>query len=167
MADDPSVRDLKGSDLAAVTRIYNHYISTSTATFEEVRLDGAAMSERVGKVLAAGLPWLVACRSNSEVVGYAYARPFHERAAYRHSVEVAVYVSPSEVGRGIGSLIYDELIRRLKAMGVHAVLAGVAPPNDASIALHNRFGFEKVGHYREVGFKFDRWIDVVYFQLLL
>jgi phosphinothricin acetyltransferase len=103
----------------------------------------------------------------ADVVGYAYAGKWKTRAAYRHSVEVSVYVSPERHGRGIGRQLYAELLRRLRERDVHSVIGGVAGNNAASFALHLSFGFEQVAHFREVGHKFGQWIDVTYFQLLL
>jgi phosphinothricin acetyltransferase len=124
------------------------------------------MARRIEEAGSASLPWLVAEREG-KVAGYAYATPWRVRSAYRFSVEVTVYVDPGCPRMGIGSRLYEQVLPRLKARGLHAALGVIALPNDASVAFHERFGFAKVAHLREVGFKFDRWIDVGYWQLML
>jgi phosphinothricin acetyltransferase len=126
------------------------------------------MGRRIEDVRSASLPWLVA-EENGRVVGYAYAAPWKARvrAAYRFSVEITVYLAPGNVRRGIGSLLYSRLISSLQTLGVHTVIGGVALPNKASVALHEKFGFEKVAHFQQVGFKFNRWIDVAYWERIL
>ena len=115
-----------------------------------------------------GLPWLVAEGPAQECAGYAYAGRRHKnRCAYRHSVEVTVYVEPEAVGAGWGTQLYAGLFAALRQTAAHFAVGGIALPNDASVALHEKFGMRKVAHFSEVGFKFDRWIDVGYWQLLL
>jgi phosphinothricin acetyltransferase len=117
-------------------------------------------------VRAASLPWLVA-EMAGRTVGYALARPWKERSGYRFSVEVAVYVVPELAGRGVGTLLYSRLFEELAGRGVHAVIGGIALPNEASVALHEKFGMRKVAHFEQVGYKFGRWIDVGYWQRTL
>src|SRR5215469_16101050 len=100
------------------------------------------------------MPWLVA-EETGVVSGYAHAKPWKPRSAYRFSVEITVYVNPQRVRRGIGSMLYGQLFRLLQARGVHAVIGGIALPNDPSVALHEKLGLRKVAHFKEVGFKFD------------
>lgn len=169
MASDPpqpTVRAATVADAETVVRIYNHYVTNTIVTFEEEPIAAAEMARRMGQVTAAALPWLVA-ELDREVIGYAYAGRWHARAAYRFSVEVTVYVDHAHVGRRVGSHLYAALFPMLRARGIHAVLGGIALPNDASVALHERCGLEKVAHLREVGFKFGRWIDVGYWQRTL
>ncbi|KZY72856.1 phosphinothricin acetyltransferase, partial [Oleiphilus sp. HI0065] len=112
------------------------------------------------------LPWLVA-EIDGRVIGYAYAAPWRERSAYRHSVEVSVYLEQKIALRGVGSLLYSALFEALEASDVHVALAGIALPNDRSIALHEKFEMKKVAHLSQVGRKFDQWIDVGYWQRIL
>jgi len=158
-----TVRDATSSDATAIAWIYNHYIRETVVTFEEEPVSDAEIARRIEKVRSASLPWLVA-ELDGRVVGYAYAGPWHARSAYRFSVEVTVYLDAARVGRGIGSKLYDALFPLLRARRVHAVIGGIALPNEASVALHERFGLRKVAHFAEVGFKFGRWIDVGYWQ---
>ena len=111
----------------------------------------------------AAWPWLVA-EARGQVLGYAYANQWKPRSGYRHTVESTIYLDPSHLGRGGGSALYASLLEMLRERGVHCAIAGIALPNAASIALHEKFGFRKVAHFRENGIKFGRWIDVGYWQ---
>lgn len=164
--DDVQVRPARAADGVALVEIYNHYIRTSTVTFEEVRLTPEQMVARLDGVLVRGLPWLVA-EANGILLGYAYANPWRERSAYRHSVEVSAYVTPGQLGRGIGSALYAALLPRLEALALRTALAVVPLPNPASVALYEKLGFVKVAHLKEVGYKLGKWIDVGYWQLAL
>jgi L-amino acid N-acyltransferase YncA len=159
------IRACVAGDAAALCAIYNHYVSDTVVTFEETPVAAAEMAQRIVGV-ATRFPWLVAEEAN-EVVGYAYATPWKARSAYRLSVESTVYVAPGQARRGIGTALYRELIDALRQLGVHAVVGGIALPNAASIALHERLGFKKIGQFIEIGRKFDRWVDVGYWELLL
>ncbi len=160
------VRDATDADLAAITRIYNHYIRTSIATFMETELTEPEMAGRIAEVRAAGLPWLVT-EADGGIAGYAYAGRWKRRSAYRFSTEVTIYLDPERTGNGLGTTLYGELLDRLPACGVHVVIGGISLPNAASVALHERLGFEKVAHFKEVGFKFGQWIDVGYWEKII
>ena len=159
------IRSAAAGDIDRLCEIYNHYILTSVATFEEEPVPVEEMRQRVADVQKHFF-WLV-YEDDDGVAAYAYAGRWKARAAYRHSVELSVYVSPERHGRGIGTQLYAELLRRLREKDVHSVIGGVAGKNAASFSLHLSFGFEQVAHFREVGYKFGQWIDVTYFQLLL
>ncbi len=159
------IRPLRSTDAAAIVAIYNHYIEKTTATFEEVPFKRAEMLRRM-KEVTAEYPWFVA-EENKRVLGYAYANKWKARPSYRFSVETTVYLSPDALGRGLGTALYSTLIDELRKRSIHSVIGGVALPNPASQALHEKLGFEKVAHFRQVGWKFERWIDVGYWQLLL
>jgi phosphinothricin acetyltransferase len=163
---DRMIRPAVPADCTALSSIYNHYITNTAVTFEEEPVSADEIESRLRGVQAATLPWLVA-EMDQAVVGYAYATKWKGREAYRLSVETSVYLHPEATGRQIGTLLYRDLLSRLRAMKLHVVIGGIALPNPASIALHERFGFAKVAHFREVGFKFNRWIDVGYWQLCL
>jgi len=160
------IRNATPDDAAAIAAIYNPYVAQTCITFET---DAVSVEDMRGRITEAGdsqLPWLVAIE-DAAIVGYAYASKWKGRCAYRHSAESTVYLDPSQKGKGIGRALYAALIERLRTRGMHAVIGGIALPNEASIALHERLGFEKVAHFKQVGFKRDRWIDVGYWQLLL
>jgi L-amino acid N-acyltransferase YncA len=159
------IRSATAADAQAVCAIYNHFILQSTVTFEEAAITPDDMAARIG----AGsdrLPFLLA-ELDGAVAGYAYAAPWKTRSAYRHTVESSVYVAPGFAGLGLGSRLYQALLQDLRERDVHAVLAGIALPNSASVGLHESFGFAKVGQMREVGRKFGQWLDVGYWQLVL
>ena len=164
--EDIVIRAVAESDASPIAEIYNHYVASTVITFEEVPVSAPEMARRIGDVASASLPWLVAEREG-RVAGYAYASQWKARSAYRFSVEVTVYVHPGCPRLGIGRRLYEELLSALRARGIHAAFGVIALPNEASVTLHERFGFAKVAHLSEVGFKFGRWIDVGYWQLML
>jgi phosphinothricin acetyltransferase len=159
------IRTATIEDAGAICSIYNPYVLGTTVTFETEAVTPDVMRTRIADVTAA-YPWLV-FEENGLVGGYAYASRWRPRAAYRHSVESTVYLAPAFQRRGVGTQLYRELIDRLRSQGVHQVIGGAALPNAGSVALHERLGFKKVAHFAEVGWKFDRWIDVGYWQLAL
>jgi L-amino acid N-acyltransferase YncA len=159
------LRDCTAADAAAIGAIYNYYVQQTTITFEESAVPAAEMARRIEDVTGR-FPWLVGER-DGEVLGYAYAAPWKTRSAYRHSVETTVYVSPHAAGRGIGRTLYHALIERLRSQGVHRAVGGIALPNPASVALHEKLGFVRIGQFDEIGLKFGRWLDVGYWELRL
>jgi L-amino acid N-acyltransferase YncA len=161
-----SIRPVVVQDAEAIVTIYNHYVLKTIMTFEEEAVPATEIIRRIEEVQDASLPWLVAELAGA-VVGYAYATKWRLRYAYRFSVEVTVYVDPLSGNRGIGSDLYTHLVAALRDRGVHTAMGGIALPNDASVALHEKFGFKKVAHFEEVGFKFSRWIDVGYWARIL
>ncbi len=161
-----TVRAVTPADAGAVAAIYNHYVLQTVVTFEEEPVTSDEMSRRIDEVRAASLPWFVAEHAGA-IAGYAYASRWRARSAYRFSSEVTVYLAPEQGRRGIGSALYAELLSALRGSGLHAAIGGIALPNDASVALHEKFGFKKVAHFEQTGFKFNRWIDVGYWQLIL
>lgn len=154
------------ADASAIAAIYSHYILTTTISFEEDPVDAAEIMRRMEAVRSAGLPYLVA-EDNGLITGYAYATPWRVRRAYRTSVETSVYLRADTHARGTGTALYRALLAQLTASGYHLAIGGIAQPNAASVALHEKLGFEKVAHFKEVGCKFGRWIDVGYWQLIL
>jgi len=165
-SETTTVRAAASADAEAVAAIYNHFVLRTIVTFEEEPVSPTEIARRMDDVREASLPWLVAERAGA-VVGYAYATAWRVRRGYRYSTEVTVYVAPGAGGRGIGSRLYADLIPALEERGIHTAMGGIALPNDASVALHEKFGFKKVAHFEQVGVKFDRWIDVGYWQRIL
>lgn len=137
-----TIRAAASSDSSVVAAIYNHYVAETVITFEEEPIQAGEMARRIQDVRSASLPWLVA-EENGQVVGYAYAAPWKARSAYRFSVEITVYVAPGNVAHGIGSMLYSNLFPILQTRGIHAVIGGIALPNDASVALHEKLGSRK------------------------
>lgn len=160
------IRTAEISDAQAIASIYNYYVANTTISFEEHPVSAEQMAERILEVRAAPLPWLVA-EASGRVLGYAYASKWKSRSAYRFSVETSVYLHTAATGQGLGSQLYKVLFRALQEMGVHVAIGGIALPNEASISLHEKFGMKKVAHFEQVGFKFDKWVDVGYWQKVL
>ena len=161
-----TIRPAATEDAGSLARIYNFFVRETIVTFEEEAAPDAEMAARLRQVEESSLPWLVA-EESGVLSGYAYATPWKGRRGYRFSAEVTVYVDQARGGRGIGSALYEHLLPALRARGIHAAMGGIALPNAASVALHEKLGFEKVAHFREVGFKFGRWIDVGYWEKVL
>lgn len=159
------IRACRANDAAAIAEIYNHYVRTTVVTFEEAPVTAAEMTQRIADV-SARYPWHV-FDDGGAAVGWAYATPWKTRSAYRFSVETTVYVAASHHGRGVGGALYRALIDDLRTRNVHSAVGGIALPNPASVALHEKLGFRKIAHFAEVGRKLDRWVDVGYWQLIL
>jgi L-amino acid N-acyltransferase YncA len=160
-----SIRKVSPEDAPQICAIYNHYIRETVITFEQQPLSVAEMQARI-ESYASSHAWLVAER-DGQLLGYAYATRWRSRAAYDHTVESTVYVADAARGSGIGRPLYLALLEALRQQSIHAVVGCIALPNPASVALHEKCGFEKVAHFAQVGRKFDQWIDVGFWQILL
>jgi phosphinothricin acetyltransferase len=156
------IRPVHPADAARVAEIYNHYVLTSVITFEEVPVTVPAMEARIAETTKSG-SWLVH-EQDGRVAGYAYLAPWKARSAYRFSAECTAYVDHGCLRAGIGRALYAELFKLAEAAGLHRVIAGIALPNERSQGLHESFGFRKVAHFSEVGFKMGRWVDVGYWE---
>lgn len=161
-----SIRTATAADAEPICAIYNHYITQTTISFEEEPVMPAEMARRIADVTAGKLPWLVLCDGGT-LIGYAYATKWRVRQAYRFSVETSVYLDCQRTGQGAGRVLYEALLEELRQRGLHLAIAGIAQPNEASVRLHERLGFNKVAHFGEVGRKFGNWVDVGYWQLQL
>jgi phosphinothricin acetyltransferase len=160
------VRPATAADAEAIARIYNYYVANTVITFEEEAVPAPDMGARIAEAQSLSLPWLVA-EVEGAIVGYAYARRWRPRSAYKYSAETTIYLERGYEGRRIGTTLYSALLPLLRERGIHVAIGGVALPNEASVALHEKLGFERVATFRQVGFKHDRWVDVAYWQLLL
>jgi len=160
------IRNARQEDAAQIAEIYRHYVETTSISFEEVPVSSAEMAERLRAIQALSLPWLVA-EQDGTITGYAYAAAWKARHAYRHSVEITVYLCPDTLATGLGTALYAALFEALQKLPIHAVVACIALPNAHSIALHEKFGMRKVAHFPEVGYKFGEWRDVGYWQVNL
>jgi phosphinothricin acetyltransferase len=161
------IRDAAHGDFDTITRIYAHYVLHALATFEEVAPGSDEMRARHRAVTQAGLPYLVAERGG-EVIGYAYASAYRPRSAYRHTIDDSVYIADGLAGGGVGRALLAALIERCEAGPWKQLIAVIGNSgNAASIALHERLGFEHVGVLRKVGFKHGKWIDSVLMQRAL
>lgn len=161
------IRNVFAKDMHSIAEIYNHYICETAITFETETVSPNIMNDRIEKIQSDDLPWLIAADNKGKVIGYAYASKWRERFAYRFSVEITVYISPESLGIGFGAKLYTALFIELKRRSTHSVIAGITLPNQASVALHEKFGLKKVAHFKEVGFKFNQWQDVGYWQAVI
>ncbi len=157
------IRDASSEDIPAVLAIYNDVVATSTAIFRDTP---ATLEDRLAwwtERVAQGYPVLVAVEGDL-VVGFATFGDFRSWPGYRFTVEHSVHVRADRRGSGIGHALMLPLIERAQGLGKHVIVAGIDGANEASLRFHARLGFERVGHLREVGFKFDRWLDLVLMQ---
>jgi L-amino acid N-acyltransferase YncA len=161
------IEDATDDDLPAVVAIYNDVIRTSTAIYRE---EPATLAERQAwneTRKSNGYPLLVARTDDTPVAGFATFGDFRAWPGYRFTVEHSVHVAESHRGRGIGSALMRALIDRGAALGKHVMVAGIDADNAGSIRMHERLGFEATGHLKQVGWKFERWLDLVFMQRLL
>jgi len=159
------IRDATPEDGAAIAALYNPYIIETDISFESDPLSDGDMARRIASVQTC-YPWLV-FEGGEGIAGYAYATRWKDRHAYRYCAETCIYIRRGMEGQGVGTALYSELLQRLSAAGIRHAIGCIALPNGASVALHEKLGFEKVAHFQGVGFKFDRWIDMGYWQKTL
>jgi L-amino acid N-acyltransferase YncA len=163
----PTVRLARAADLPGILEIYNDAVLTTTATYD---VEPRTLDHRIAwfeEHQRANLPVFVATLPEGRIAGWSALNRYHDRVGYRFTVENSVYVAAELRGRGLGRLLLEPLIDAAKERGLHAILAAIDAANEASIRLHARCGFQQVAHFKEVGFKFGRWLDVVYLERLL
>lgn len=161
------VRAAKVEDLPGILAIYNDAVLTTTATYD---YEPRTLEHRTAWYedhVKNNYPIFVALDDAQAVVGWSALNRYHDRKGYRYTTENSVYVAAAERGKGIGKRLMSPLVESARERGFHAILAAIDAQNEASIRLHARFGFERVGCFKQVGFKFGRWLDVVYMELLL
>jgi phosphinothricin acetyltransferase len=159
------IRPATDADLPAINDIYNHYVLHSTCTYQEAP-ESMEGRRRWFAHHGEAHPIIVA-EAENRIVGWGSLSAYHARSAYRRTVENSVYVHHELHRRGIGSVLLEELITRARSLRHHVIIAAIDGEQPASVALHARFGFQKVGHMKHLGFKFNRWLDVIYMELLL
>lgn len=160
------VDDVRPSDAEDICGIYDYFVENSVATFELSPVDAAEMRERLAAVEAEGHPCFV-CRKEGRVAGFLWLHRWNWREAYGATAEVTVYVAPGMEGQGIGSALMARLVEHAREAGLHVLVSCITLPNEASMALHRKFGFVQVSHFNEVGRKFGAWHDVCHMQLVL
>ena len=167
MSSPVIIRSSTPNDVASIAEIYGHHVLKGTGSFEETPPTVDEVASRRDAIVQNGMPWLVA-ELDGVVVGYAYAGPFRARAAYRFTLEDSVYISPDHQGHGIGRLLLERLIGECRSAGYKQILALIGDSqNVASIRVHERCGFQHTGVMKDVGVKFDRYLDVVVMQKTL
>lgn len=159
----PRIRPARPADAAAIAAIYNHYVLNSTATFRETV---ETVAEREAWIAAHTAPHLalVAEDAAGTVLGWASLSRFHERSAFRFTAEDSIYLHPDHCGRGLGGVLLAALLAAAEGGGLHTIVAAITSEQERSLALHRRHGFTESGRLRQAGFKFGRWLDLVYLQ---
>ncbi|NER84588.1 MAG: N-acetyltransferase [Leptolyngbya sp. SIO1D8] len=157
-----NIRQIQEADIARITEIYNWYVLNTTITFELEVISPSEMQQRVqGKLKK--YDWLVA-EIDKSVIGYAYYGAYHSRAAYSHTVELSIYLAQESIGKGCGKSLYRTLIESAKNRDFRELVGIIALPNETSIALHQKLGFEEIGVLKKVGYKFGNYLDVGIWQ---
>jgi L-amino acid N-acyltransferase YncA len=167
MTDTFRIEPAAPADAPEIAELYAHHVLHGTATFELEPPGAAEIRARIERVRAAAMPWLVARGRRGEIVGYAYAAPFHTRPAYRHTCENTIYVRHDRIGQGIGTALLAALLAACEGTDLRQMVALIAGTEPASIALHAKAGFVEVGRLAGVGRKHGRWIDVIHMQRAL
>jgi L-amino acid N-acyltransferase YncA len=163
-----AIRPAHAADLPAVREIYNYYVANSTVTFDEDAMTLREWKQKFAQLQKLGLPFLVAESPSGQLLGYALVTPWRPKRAYRYTVEDSIYLGPAASGKGLGRALLAALIDASRAAGLKEMLAVIADQGaEASIALHERFGFKEIGRMGRVGFKFDRWLGTVLLQKTL
>ncbi|AXP79236.1 Phosphinothricin N-acetyltransferase [Mariniflexile rhizosphaerae] len=157
------IRPVTVADAQQLVAIYNYYVIHSIVTLDLVPFSAQDFEEKISTI-SSQFPFIV-YEENDEILGYAYANTFRTKPAYNKTVELTIYLKHNTLGKQIGKKMYSELIQQLKEENYHVLIGGLTLPNDASVKLHEGFGFEKVAHFKEVGYKFDKWHDVGFWQL--
>jgi L-amino acid N-acyltransferase YncA len=159
------IRKVLPEDADQICAIYNYHVVNTIVTFEEVPVAEKEMARRINDI-ALKFPWLV-YEEDKMIAGYAYASAWRTRSAYRYAAETTVYIHEDFKNKQIGTALYKRLIEYMKNLSFHCLIGGIALPNNASIVLHEKLKFKKVAQFEQVGFKFNRWVDVGYWELIL
>ncbi|MBO8475408.1 MAG: N-acetyltransferase [Bacteroidetes bacterium] len=159
------IREVRPDDAAQIAGIYNRYILETTISFETQPLSAEDMRKRIEEI-SSYFPYLVA-ENNGKLIGYCYAHPWKERAAYCKTLETTIYLASEAKGKGLGTRLMTQLIKECRNRGYHALIACITAENEESCQFHERLGFKKVSHFEQVGQKFGRWLDVADYELML
>jgi len=164
--DGVTFRDFRWQDVPAITQIYRHAVEHTVATFDTEPPGETFFAAKFGHIRDLGHPLLIA-EHGGECVAYAYASTYRDRPAYRFTCENSIYVAPEFQGKGIGTLLMGRLLDACRAHGFKEVIAVIAAERENSVRLHERYGFELIGRHPRLGYKFERWLDIVHMQLSL
>ncbi len=158
------IRDISdhGQDIDRCLEIYNYYIENTTITFEEEKLKRQAFTERIAGIRK-GYPFLVA-ETEGKVAGYAYLDKYHERSAYRYTADLSIYLDKEVSGHGIGEMLLEEIEKRAAQAGIRNIISLITQENERSVRFHEKHGYVKKGELEQVGLKFGRWLNVLFYQ---
>ena len=159
------IRKVKPEDAQEIVDIYNYYVKNTIVTFDNIPFTVEAFKTKI-ETISKSFPFIVFEEKN-KILGYAYANKWREKPAYKNTVESTVYLHYEAQGKQIGTKLYAELLAQLKNENYHVIVGGLTLPNKASVKLHEKFGFKQVAHFKEVGYKFNKWLDVGFWQLNL
>ena len=160
-----TIRPVQDGDIPDIREIYNYYVTNSVVTFDETKWTLAQWRDKVAFLAKAGLPFLVAQSPSGQILGYALVQPMSSKSAYRYSVENSIYLGHAAAGKGLGRALLAALIEACEQVGIREMVAVISDKGaEASIALHEKFGFVEVGRMGKVGFKFNRWLGTIYLQ---
>ncbi len=162
---DYAIREARPEDLPHIREIYNHYVANSTVTFDEDAMTLREWKSKYAYLKKLGMPFIVAESPTGQILGYALVSPWKQKRAYRFTVENSIYLGAASTGKGLGPVLMQELIDRSKAAGLKEMIAVIADKGaEASIKMHENFGFQEIGRMGRVGYKFDRWLGTVLLQ---
>jgi phosphinothricin acetyltransferase len=159
------LREVTPADAAAIAGIYNYYVKNTVITFEEQPVSIGEMEERI-RAITRRYPYFV-LEENNELRGYAYINEYRERSAYRYTAELTISLRNGLEGKGMGSSLMARMIEEARKKGIHTIISVVTLPNERSAAIHEKFGFEQVACLKETGFKFEKWLNVGFWELIL
>ena len=160
------IRNVKLSDAERIAQIYNYYIENTVVTFDENQVAEETVRQKIEDIRAKSYPYLV-YEEKGQLMGYAYLDTWRSRSAYNITLETSIYVDTQHTGKGWGSKLYEALIEKARGMNIHSLIAGISLPNDYSRKLHKKFGFQLIGNFKEVGIKFNKLIDVEFWQKIV
>ena len=159
------IRAVHITDAQQLVDIYNYYVLHSVITFDKTPFSTQEFEDKIGAI-SSHFPFLV-FEEDNEILGYAYGSKWRQKPAYNNTVESTVYLKHDVQGKQIGTQLYAELLKQLKQQNFHVIIGGLTLPNEASVKLHEKFGFKEVAHFKQVGYKFNKWLDVGFWQLNL
>ena len=160
-----NIRNVTLDDAATICNIYNHYIENTAVTFETVPISEIEMRKRIEEVINTGYSFYVG-ETNGKIIGYCYTHRWSNRYAYETTVEESIYLDKNETGKGYGAQLFKHMLNNLDKSKTHVLIGGICIPNEGSVRLHEKFGFTKISHMKEIGRKFYQWRDVGHWQLI-
>jgi phosphinothricin acetyltransferase len=160
------IRNVKLSDAERIAEIYNYYIENTAVTFDENPVAEEKIRQKIEDIRAKSYPFIV-YEENGQLIGYAYINTWRPHSAYNITLETTIYLDMQHAGKGLGTRLYEALIEKSRGMNIHSLIAVISLPNDCSRKLHENFGFQLIGNFKETGIKFNKLIDVEFWQKFL